>query len=453
MNGEKKISLWKLITFTICSILVLDSFASPAIIGVSSITIWIVAAIVFFIPYGLINAELGSSYPDDGGICSWIHRAFGERTAVLNGWYYWVNVAFWMPAVFVAFSGWVSLAFFPDASPWMLAALALVMCWLVVYIGIRGIELSVAVSNIAAICKVAVLLIFGCMGIAYGLKNGLANDFSLNAFVPTLDNTMTYVPVIVYNLLGFELIASVGSAIEKPEKNIPKMTVFAGVIIAALYIFGTFGILAAVPAAEVDTVDGFYYALRELTSVFGPAQNVVMNIIMVVALITLVSNMVSWGMGSVETLDAIGLEKRSKILGHKNKKYGTNDYAYILMGGIATLLIVFNFIFSGNANDIFWNIFAFGSFIFMIPYLFMFLAVWKLRKTDPDTPRLYKVPGGKAGLLISVILCEFWILLSLFLLIWVPFDPFYHGMMAGGVLITTLIGLQLYSAGNKPDNA
>ncbi len=61
MEEEKKVSLWKSILFTICSILVLDSFVSPAIIGVSSITIWIITAIVFFIPYGLVSAELGAA--------------------------------------------------------------------------------------------------------------------------------------------------------------------------------------------------------------------------------------------------------------------------------------------------------------------------------------------------------------------------------------------------------
>ena len=70
----------------------------------SSITIWIITAIIFFIPYGLISAELGSTYPDDGGIYSWVNRAYGEKTAVMVGWYYWVNVAFWMPAVFIAFA-------------------------------------------------------------------------------------------------------------------------------------------------------------------------------------------------------------------------------------------------------------------------------------------------------------------------------------------------------------
>lgn len=447
-ESEKKIGLFKLITFTVCSILVLDSLATPAIIGVSSITIWIITAIVFFIPYGLINAELGSRYPDDGGMVSWIRRAFGEKLAVVSAWFSWVNVAVWMPAVFVTFTGWLSMAYFPNASSLALAAAAIVFCWIVVWIGVRGVELSVAVSNVAAICKVGVLIVFGLLGVAYVVEHGAANEFSPVAFVPTLDNTLTYVPVIVYNLLGFELIASVGGDIDNPEKNIPKMTVLAGALIAFLYILGTFGILAAVPAAQVDTVSGFYDALLELSSVCGPVRDIVVNVVLVVALATLVSNMVSWGMGSVEMLSSIGLENRSRILGHKNAKYGTNDYAYIIMGVISTILLVFNFSLSGDTNKIFWNIFSFGSFVFMIPYLLMFAAAWKLRMTDIETPCVYRIPGGKPVLALCVGLCMLWIAVSLFLLLWKPFDPVYHGMLIGGTLVCTIIGLRLYRTGS-----
>lgn len=134
---EKKVSLWKSTLFTICSIMVLDTFVAPAIIGVSSITIWIVTAIIFFFPYGLLSSELGSCYPDDGGITSWVGRAYGEFTSVMVGWYYWVNVAFWMPAVFVAFAYWFSYAFAPTASSWVMAGIATLMCWLIVWIGDR----------------------------------------------------------------------------------------------------------------------------------------------------------------------------------------------------------------------------------------------------------------------------------------------------------------------------
>lgn len=444
-NERKKVSLWQTILFTICGILVLDTFVAPAIIGVSSITIWIVTAVIFFIPYGLLSAELGSAYPDDGGIYTWVHKAFGEAPAVLTGWYYWVNVAFWMPSVFVAFAYWFSYAFAPDANPWILAAIAILMCWLIVWIGVRGVELSVAVSNVAAICKVAVLLIFGFLGVAYAIEFGLANDFSPRSFIPSFDNTTQYIAAIVYNLLGFELIGSIGSKIHDPGKTIPKMTVFAGVIITGLYVFGTFGILAAVPAAQVDTVDGFYFALQELCTVLGPLSRPAFYVIIVVAMLTLVSNMVTWTLGANEALAAAELDKRSKLLGHRSARYGTPDGLYIIMGVLSTILIVLNFSLSGDANEIFWTIFSFSSVIFLLPYLFMFPAAVKLRKSDPKTPRIYKAPA----LTFCAVICELCVAASIFFLFKDAGSGFALGLLIVGTLLTTLAGFWLYKAGDR----
>lgn len=453
---EKKVSLWKSILFTICSIIALDSFVAPSIIGVSSITIWIIAAILFFIPYGLLSAEIGSTYPDDGGIYSWIKRAYGEKLAVIGGWYYWVNVAFWMPAVFVAFAYWFSYAFMPDANPWVMAVIATAMCWLVVYIGIRGIELSVTVTSIAAIAKVTVLIIFGVLGVAYGIKNGFANDFSLKSFVPTFDNTTQYITVIVYNLMGFELIGAIGSKIDKPEKTIPKMTVLAGLIITLLYVFGTFGILSAVPAEEIDTVDGFFFTMQEICSVFGPAQNAVFYVIIVVSMLTLVSNMVSWSLGANEVLAAAELDKRSKLLAVRSKKYDTPSGLYYIMGIVSTLLIILNFSLSEDANDIFWTLLSFSMLIFLLPYLFMFPAAYKLRKCDPDAVRPYKIPGGNYGMLICVILCEFLMGLSIFFMFkdaFIEYSSNGNGLslwtLIIGTVVTTILGIMLYNAGKK----
>lgn len=437
--------------FTICSILVLDTFVAPAIIGVSSITIWIITAIIFFVPYGLLSAELGSTYPDDGGIYSWVHRAYGEKPAVLVGWYYWINVAFWMPAVFIAFAYWISYTFMPDANPWLLCGIATLMCWVIVYIGIRGIELSVTVTNIAASFKVATLLIFGGLGIVYGIKNGLANDFSLESFIPTPGNTTQYIAAIVYNLLGFELIGSIGSKIKDPGKTIPKMTIFAGVIITALYVFGTFGILAAVPAAEVDTVDGFFFALEELCTVFGSAAQPIFVVIIVVSSLTLVANMVSWTMGANEVLAASDLDKRSKLLGHRNKKYDTPDNLYIIMGILSTALLVLNFALADNANEIFWTILSFSFVIFMLPYLFMFPAAVTLRYKDPDAERPYSIPGGKFGIWLCAILCEAAIAMCIFFLFKDAGSGLPLWTLIIGTIITTIFGFVLYSSGKNKE--
>ena len=58
--------------FTVSAILLLDTLAASASIGVSSIFWWILLGIIFFIPYGLISAEMGTSYPEQGGIYAWV---------------------------------------------------------------------------------------------------------------------------------------------------------------------------------------------------------------------------------------------------------------------------------------------------------------------------------------------------------------------------------------------
>ncbi len=448
MQDGKKVSLISTVLFTVCSILVLDSFVAPAIIGVSSITVWIISAIVFFIPYGLLSAELGSSFPDDGGITSWVGRAFGEFPSVLVGWMYWINVAFWMPAVFTAFSGWLSLALFPDMNLVMQAVIAVAMCWVIVFIGVRGIDLSVTVANIMAIIKMAILVFFGFMGIAYGVKYGLANDFSLANWVPSMDDTVTYVGAIVYNLLGFELIGSIGSKIENPKKTVPKMTIVAGAAITFLYCFGTFGVLAAINAADVDEVDGFVYALQELCKVFGGAQMPMFYILIILSISTLVANMITWAMGANESFQAAELDKRSKLLGHRHPQYGTSDNLYYIMGIVSSALIVLNYALSGDANDVFWTIFSFSSIVFMLNYLFMFPAAIKLKYTD-NTPRNYEVPGGKTGMWICGVLCFIFVALACYFL--VDWDPsgYAFWMQIIGVALTVAVGYWLYRAGKK----
>ena len=445
---NKKVSLVGTVLFTVCSILVLDSFVAPAIIGVSSITVWIISAIIFFIPYGLLSAELGSTFPDDGGIVSWVKRAFGDFPSVLVGWMYWVNVAFWMPAVFTAFSGWLALALFPSMGIWPQAIIAVFMCWVIVWIGIRGIDLSVTVANIMAILKMAILLIFGIMGIVYGVKYGLANDFSLSNWIPSWDNTLTYVGAIVYNLLGFELIGSIGSKIDNPKQTVPKMTIIAGAAITFLYAFGTFGVLAAINAADVDEVDGFVYALQELCKVFGPAQMPVFYILIIGAIATLVANMITWAMGANESFQGAELDKRSKFLGHRHPVHGTSDNLYYLMGGISTVLIILNYALSGDANDVFWTIFSFASIVFMLNYLFMFPAAIKLKYSD-NTPRSYEVPGGKAGMWICGVICFLCVALACFFL--VDWDPsgYAFWMQLIGVILTVFVGWWLYRAGKN----
>lgn len=165
--------------FTVCAILVIDTLAASAAIGPSSMTWWVITLVLFFIPYGLMTAELGAAYPAQGGIQDWVRRAFGDGWAARTSWYYWINVALWMPSVYILFAGMFAQLFWPEMNLWVQIGLGIVMSWLTVGIGIVSLEIGKWVPNLGAVIKAGIMLILGGGGIWYAMTNGPANEFSL----------------------------------------------------------------------------------------------------------------------------------------------------------------------------------------------------------------------------------------------------------------------------------
>ena len=58
---------------------------------------WVLAALLFFIPQGLAVSDLSARFPQEGGIYFWTKRSFGEGHGFLCGWTYWVNNILYYP--------------------------------------------------------------------------------------------------------------------------------------------------------------------------------------------------------------------------------------------------------------------------------------------------------------------------------------------------------------------
>ena len=151
-------------------------------------------------------------------------------------------------------------------------------------------------------------------------------------------------------------------------------------------------------------------------SVLGAAAGPTFAIVAIGVLFTFLGNMVTWSIGANESIAATGMDATAPgIFGHKHPKNGTPDYAFYLMGAIATALTIATYALFGTNDGIFWAIFTVSSIVFLLPYLLMFPSIVVLRRKFPDHPRPYKVPGGNTGALIWAILCEAGILLTLVL--------------------------------------
>ena len=69
-------------------------------------------------------------------------------------------------------------------------------------------------------------------------------------------NSLSFISVIIFNLLGFEVICTCADDMENPKKQIPQSIIVTGLVIAAIYIFSAFGIGVAIPVDKISTSSG-----------------------------------------------------------------------------------------------------------------------------------------------------------------------------------------------------
>ncbi len=451
-NFKKVLKKLDMTLFTVCAILVIDTLTPAASIGVSSLTWWMIMLVFFFIPYGLITAELGAAYPEQGGLYIWVKNAFGNRWAARSTWYYWVNVALWMPSVYIMFAGVFSQLFFPGLSMFMQICIGIIMTWLTVWMGIVSLDTGKWIPNIGAFLKVFIMSFIGIAGIVYAFKNGSANTFTLKALVPEMNEGLKFLPAILFSFMGFELMSGAGDEMENPGRDIPKAIIESGVLIAIFYLLGTLGILLALPVEQIGLIDGFIDTLRLFLG-SGSSGNVLVFLLGIGILYTFFANVVTWNMGANRTAAEAAEEgELPGILGKLHPVNRTPVNAFIFTGIISTLVIILYGFFAQTAEDLFWSLFAFSSIIFLLPYLAIFPAFLKLRIADPDRPRPYRLPGKPwVGRLLSA-LCFLFILQAIILFVWIPgesMDPMFTISVISGVVVIILIGEILISLAGK----
>ncbi|MDG1709476.1 MAG: amino acid permease, partial [Emcibacteraceae bacterium] len=325
-----------IILFCISAILLLDTLAAGASIGVSSIFWWCLLAVIFFIPFSIISAELSCRYPDQGGIYAWVKRAIGEKWASRVSWYYWVNVAIWCPALYILFVGMLNQLLPFDFPLWVQIAFGIILAWLSVLVNVITLDIGKWVPNLGAIFKSIVFLAIIGGAIQYYLGNGMANPITIETLTPNVRDGFQYLPVIIYGMLGFELVTANADDIQSPEKNIPRGILISGAIIIVFYILATVAILTAIPASEINLVEGL---LDTFTLFFGGSAlgDIFIMILAIFTLYSFFSNGVTWSLGANRAAAEAALDgDLPKIFALESKTRGTPVGAAVMLGVAST---------------------------------------------------------------------------------------------------------------------
>lgn len=425
--------------FIISAILVVNQLTAAASIGVPAVGWWVLTIVVFFVPSALITAELGTAYPYQGGIYDWVDRSFGAKWAARATYWYWVNVALWMPSVCLLFTGALTVLVWQGASIWSQSLVAIGLVWLTVLVGTRTLRVGKSVTGTGAVVKVAIILVIGGGAIALAIGHGAANHFTVRAMLPNLGVTKTYLPVLVYQLMGFELVSSLSGELKNPRRDVARGIGLSGMVISALYILGTVGILLALPLKQLGLTAGL---VETFQAVFGSGSPLPW-LLGIAVMAAYVGNMITWSLGANRSaMEAAEAGRLPMVFAVETRK-GSPLWAYVLTGLVSTTVLLFAAIFLRSQDRLYYAIFAASSVIFLLPHVLMFPAVIRLRRIDPGTERPFRVPGGAVGLWLAVALATGSVLAALVLFLWtpgVPIDWSYTGPLLGIVAAALAVG-------------
>ena len=284
---------------------------------------------------------------------------------------------------------------------WVLLILQLGYTWLVSFLGTQRIGESKWIVNIGTFFKILFMVSLGLLGIYCFIKTGeSANPIeSAMDLLPSMDLlSLSFLSVIIFNFLGFEVVATFADDMENPSKEIPKALIYGGLLMAIFYILPATGVNIAMSLEQAEAA-GITDSFNILLSNLGVNADLIRAIVIAVGLMfiyTMVANIVSWsfGVNSVAkySADDGGLPK----VFSKTNKQGVPYMASIMNGVVATVIVVIGLILgqvSETASNLFWTFFSLSLVTLLMSYIPLFLAFIKLRKTD-KTKRVYKVPGG-----------------------------------------------------------
>src|SRR5712664_3105876 len=261
---KKSLFRFDMIFFTVCAIVALDTIGQSSSYGAQAILWLIVSAVTFLIPYGLITAELGSSFPTEGATYDWVRLAYGHFAGAVVGGLYWLSNPIWLGGTLTATTIAALDALWGSSFSGNQGAETLIgflFIWTAVTMNILSLRYMKWVPNLGAFVRLALLAFFAFLVVVSGVQHGFHG--SLGGFFPT-DFTVLIgvIGIIVFQWIGFELQTNASEEMENPQKDIPRAVYGSGILVFLGYAVPIVGIILLLSSKDLSSVTGFISAYQ-----------------------------------------------------------------------------------------------------------------------------------------------------------------------------------------------
>lgn len=394
------------------AMIALETLGEVSSFGAGTFT-WIILLVpLYLIPYALIMAELGSSFPQEGGPYVWMKLAFGRLPAALGAVMYWITNPIWIGGLLSFAAAAVWDAHISHISPGTAGdyAFKLSFIWATTLLTIISIRQGRWIPTLGAISRIAVLLFFSLTVIIYAIEHGV-HGYSLGAFRPgSLALLLGLVPLLLFNYEGFELPGCAAEEMIDPQLDIPKAVVRSAFIAALAYGIPILGIVIVLPKSAITGIGGFMDAVTTTFKVYGPAAHVLTVVMAIIVVFAFLTEGVSWMIGADRTQAVAAMDGAAPpFFGVFSARFGTPTRVNVASGIVATVFMLAAQLFTSASFTV---VLYLATSTAIMSYLLMFPAAIALRLRYPDVRRPYRVPFGTFGMFLATALCTCWIVLG-----------------------------------------
>ena len=392
---------------------------------------WVLAG-VLTITAGLTAAEVSAAIPKTGGMMVYIEEIYGKKLGALTGW---MQSSLFFPATIAALA--VMFANQTIALLGLNANLSMpITIGTILFIAILntlGSKTSGAIQTVSTIGKLVPLAIL----IIFGFVKGEGSNPIVTPLVASDVSPFAIIGQVLIAILfaydGWINVGALAGEMKNPGKDLPKAIVGGLSAVMAVYLIINVAYLWVLPANELTVANP---AAAIAAKLFGDMGGKIVTAGILISVFGCANGYLLTGPRVLYTLG-----QQKSIPGYKTisvlNKNNVPANATLIMAVLASLYAL-----SGQFDlltDL--SMFAIWSF-----YVLTFIGVIKLRKSQPDLYRPYKVPMYPVIPCIAIAGGLFVVVSQLLL------SGLTNTMISLGGVVITLIGLPVYNAVQKSNN-
>jgi amino acid transporter len=384
---------------TVAAILTLRSLPSLAEYGWGSIAFYLLGALFFFIPLAFVAAELATGWPKAGGMYAWVKQAFGPQTGFLAVWFDWIENVVWFPTVLSFVAATLAYIFEPSLAnnKLYLVIVMLIVFWALTLANFFDLKQILRLNNVTLVIgtlfPAALLIGLGTYWLVDGRRNAI--PFHVAKLWPNfghISNVVFFAGVLL-GFAGVEMAGYHAKQIQNVRRDYPRAVFASAALIVVVSIAATLAIAFVVPQAQLSLVSGLMQSFQDFFQQLGLGGWATKLMAALVGLGTL-AVISTWMLGPSKGVYAA--EESGELppeLHYVNKRHA--PVAMLIFQGALGTLFALLFLFIPSVNTSYWMLTALTTQLTVLMYLLMLAAAIRLRYTEPETPRAYRIPGGK----------------------------------------------------------